>query len=94
METVTEVTSGACGEGADTAPLCGLRVAARSAVFGVFCRRWGVPLINGSTLRLPRRMGQARALDMVLTGRAVGAVCAVCALAMGLANRVVDNGSA
>ncbi|MBC7729900.1 MAG: crotonase/enoyl-CoA hydratase family protein [Microbacteriaceae bacterium] len=71
--------------------MCDLRVAARSAVFGVFCRRWGVPLIDGGTVRLPRIVGQARALDLILTGRAVAADEA---LAIGLVNRVVDDGTA
>jgi enoyl-CoA hydratase len=71
--------------------MCDLRVAARSAVFGVFCRRWGVPLIDGGTVRLPRVVGMGRALDLILTGRAVAADEA---LAMGLAHRVVDDGQA
>ena len=77
--------------GLELALMCDLRVAARSATFGVFCRRWGVPLIDGGTVRLPRIVGMGRALDMILTGRAVGAEEA---LAMGLANRVVDDGQA
>ena len=77
--------------GLELALMCDLRVAARSAVFGVFCRRWGVPLIDGGTVRLPRIVGQARALDLILTGRAVAADEA---LAMGLVNRVVDDGTA
>jgi enoyl-CoA hydratase len=64
-------------------------VAEETAVFGVFCRRWGVPLIDGGTVRLPRLIGQSRAMDMVLTGRAVDAREA---LAMGLVNRVVPEG--
>jgi enoyl-CoA hydratase len=77
--------------GLELALMCDLRVAARSAVFGVFCRRWGVPLIDGGTVRLPRIVGQGRALDMILTGRPVGADEA---FAMGLVNRVVDDGGA
>ena len=68
-----------------------MRVVERTAVFGVFCRRWGVPLIDGGTVRLPRLIGLSRALDMVLTGREVGAEEA---LEMGLANRVVEHGQA
>jgi enoyl-CoA hydratase len=77
--------------GLELALMCDLRVAARNATFGVFCRRWGVPLIDGGTVRLPRIVGMGRALDMILTGRAVGADEA---LTMGLANRVVDEGQA
>jgi enoyl-CoA hydratase len=77
--------------GLELALMCDLRVAARSAVFGVFCRRWGVPLIDGGTVRLPRLVGMGRALDLILTGRAVSADEA---LQMGLANRVVDDGRA
>jgi enoyl-CoA hydratase len=77
--------------GIELALMCDLRVAARSAVLGVFCRRWGVPLIDGGTVRLPRLIGMGRALDMILTGRAVPADEA---LAMGLVNRVVDDGAA
>ncbi|MGB1498791.1 enoyl-CoA hydratase-related protein, partial [Alloalcanivorax venustensis] len=65
------------------------RVAEQSAVFGVFCRRWGVPLIDGGTVRLPRIVGQGHAMDMILTGRPVHADEA---LRMGLANRVVADG--
>ena len=60
-------------------------------VFGVFCRRWGVPLIDGGTIRLPRLIGQSRALDMILTGRPVDAHEAY---QMGLANRIVPKGEA
>ena len=77
--------------GLELALMCDLRVAARSAVFGVFCRRWGVPLIDGGTIRLPRVVGMGRALDLILTGRAVAADEA---LSMGLANRVVEDGQA
>ena len=77
--------------GLELALMCDLRVAAKSAVFGVFCRRWGVPLIDGGTIRLPRIVGMGRALDMILTGRAVAADEA---LAFGLANRIVDDGQA
>jgi enoyl-CoA hydratase len=69
---------------------CDLRVAEESAVFGVFCRRWGVPLIDGGTVRLPRLIGVSRAMDMVLTGRPVGAAEA---LESGLVNQVVPDGS-
>ncbi len=77
--------------GLELALMCDLRVAARGAVFGVFCRRWGVPLIDGGTVRLPRLVGQGRALDMILTGRAVHAEEAH---AIGLADRLVDDGQA
>ena len=77
--------------GLELALWCDLRVVAESATLGVFCRRWGVPLIDGGTVRLPRLIGLSRALDLILTGRAVGAQEA---LAMGLVNRVVPNGTA
>ena len=77
--------------GLELALMCDLRVAARDAVFGVFCRRWGVPLIDGGTVRLPRIVGMGQALDLILTGRAVAADEA---LSMGLANRVVEPGQA
>jgi enoyl-CoA hydratase len=88
---IAAVEGHAVAGGLELALMCDLRVAARSAVFGVFCRRWGVPLIDGGTVRLPRVVGQGRALDMILTGRAVGAEEA---LAFGLANRIVDDGQA
>jgi enoyl-CoA hydratase len=77
--------------GLELALWCDLRVVERSAVMGVYCRRWGVPLIDGGTIRLPRLIGHSRALDLILTGRAVDAEEA---LQIGLANRVVDDGSA
>ena len=70
---------------------CDMRVASETAQFGVFCRRWGVPLVDGGTVRLPRLIGHGRALDMILTGRPVGAEEA---LSFGLANRVVPAGQA
>jgi enoyl-CoA hydratase len=88
---IAAVEGYAVAGGLELALMCDLRVVARSAVFGVFCRRWGVPLIDGGTVRLPRIVGMARALDLILTGRAVAADEA---LAMGLANRVVDDGQA
>jgi len=77
--------------GIEVALWCDLRVASRTAVLGVFCRRFGVPLIDLGTIRLPRLIGQSRAMDLILTGRAVGADEA---LQMGLVNRVVDAGTA
>ncbi|MCZ6462861.1 MAG: crotonase/enoyl-CoA hydratase family protein [Proteobacteria bacterium] len=77
--------------GLELALWCDLRVAARDAVFGVYCRRWGVPLIDGGTLRLPRLIGHSHALDMILTGRGVSGEEA---LRMGLANRLVEPGQA
>jgi enoyl-CoA hydratase len=70
---------------------CYLRVASASAVFGGICRRWGVPLVDGGTVRLPRIIGQGRALDMILTGRSVDAAEAK---AIGLADRLVERGAA
>ena len=70
---------------------CDMRVVEEDAVFGVFCRRWGVPLVDGGTVRLPRLIGHSNAMDMILTGRPVGAEEAKL---MGLANRVVPTGSA
>lgn len=88
---IAAVEGYAVAGGLELALWCDLRVASHSAVFGVFCRRWGVPLIDGGTVRLPRVVGQGRALDMILTGRPVDAWEA---LSMGLANRVVEEGSA
>jgi enoyl-CoA hydratase len=87
---IAAVAGHAVAGGLELALWCDLRVAEESAVFGVFCRRWGVPLIDGGTVRLPRLIGVSRAMDMVLTGRGVSADEA---LAMGLVNRVVPDGS-
>lgn len=88
---IAAVEGHAVAGGLELALWCDLRVAARDAVFGVYCRRWGVPLIDGGTVRLPRLVGHSRALDMILTGRGVSGVEA---LAMGLANRLVEKGAA
>ena len=88
---VAAIGGHAVAGGLELALWCDLRVVERSAVLGVFCRRFGVPLIDGGTVRLPRLIGLSRALDLILTGRAVGAEEAQ---AMGLANRVVDDGQA
>jgi enoyl-CoA hydratase len=77
--------------GLELALWCDLRVAASDAIFGVYCRRWGVPLIDGGTIRLPRLIGHSRALDLILTGRGVSGDEA---LMMGLANRIVEPGHA
>jgi len=77
--------------GLELALWCDLRLAARDAVFGVYCRRWGVPLCDGGTVRLPRLIGQSHALDLILTGRGVSGDEA---LSMGLANRLTDPGHA
>jgi enoyl-CoA hydratase len=88
---IAAVEGYAVAGGLELALWCDLRVASETATFGVFCRRWGVPLIDGGTVRLPRLIGLGRALDMILTGRPVGAEEA---LAFGLANRVVGAGRA
>jgi enoyl-CoA hydratase len=88
---IAAVDGYAVAGGLELALWCDLRVAAQDAVFGVFCRRWGVPLIDGGTVRLPRLIGHSRAMDMILTGRAVAADEA---LTIGLANRVVPKGQA
>jgi enoyl-CoA hydratase len=88
---IAAVEGHAVAGGLELAIWCDLRVASQSAVFGVFCRRWGVPLVDGGTVRLPRLIGHSRALDMILTGRPVGAEEA---FAIGLANRLVPVGSA
>jgi enoyl-CoA hydratase len=88
---IAAVEGYAVAGGLELALWCDLRVAAEGAIFGVFCRRFGVPLIDGGTVRLPRLIGESRALDLILTGRPVAADEA---LAFGLANRVVPNGQA
>ncbi|MCC2277874.1 crotonase/enoyl-CoA hydratase family protein [Streptomyces sp. ET3-23] len=86
---IAAVSGHAVAGGLELALWCDLRVAEEDAVFGVFCRRWGVPLVDGGTVRLPRLVGAGRAMDMVLTGRPVGAAEA---LATGLADRLVPAG--
>ncbi len=88
---IAAVEGPAVAGGLELALMCDMRVAGEGAVFGVYCRRWGVPLIDGGTVRLPRLIGQSRALDMILTGRPVEAAEA---LSFGLANRVVEKGEA
>lgn len=88
---IAAVSGYAVAGGLELALLADLRVVESDAVFGVFCRRWGVPLIDGGTVRLPRIVGLGRALDLILTGRPVQADEA---LAIGLANRVVEPGQA
>jgi enoyl-CoA hydratase len=88
---VAAVEGFAVAGGLELAIWCDLRVAARDAVFGVFCRRWGVPLCDGGTIRLPRLIGHSHALDLILTGRGVQGDEA---LRMGLVNRLVEPGEA
>jgi enoyl-CoA hydratase len=88
---VAAVEGHAVAGGLELALWCDLRVAASDATFGVYCRRWGVPLVDGGTVRLPRLIGQSRALDMILTGRGVGGAEAG---DWGLANRVTPPGEA
>jgi enoyl-CoA hydratase len=88
---IAAVTGHAVAGGLELALWCDLRVAEETAVFGVYCRRWGVPLIDGGTVRLPRLIGRGRALDLVLTGRSVDAAEAH---RIGLADRVVPVGEA
>jgi enoyl-CoA hydratase/carnithine racemase len=88
---IAAVHGHAVAGGLELALWCDLRVADTTAVFGVFCRRWGVPLIDGGTVRLPRLIGQSRAMDLILTGRPVEADEA---FAIGLANRLVPAGEA
>jgi enoyl-CoA hydratase len=87
---IAAISGYAVAGGLELACWCDLRVMERDAILGVFCRRFGVPLIDGGTQRLPRLIGMSRALDMILTGRPVGAEEA---LTMGLVNRVVDPGA-
>ncbi|WP_409436432.1 crotonase/enoyl-CoA hydratase family protein [Mycobacterium sp. SMC-14] len=88
---IAAVSGYAVAGGLELALWCDMRVVEDDATFGVFCRRWGVPLIDGGTVRLPRLIGHSRAMDLILTGRAVNAEEA---LAIGLANRVVPAGQA
>jgi enoyl-CoA hydratase len=88
---IAAVEGHAVAGGLELALWCDLRVAARNATFGVYCRRWGVPLCDGGTVRLPRLIGQSHALDMILTGRGVGAEEAA---TMGLVNRLCEPGDA
>jgi enoyl-CoA hydratase len=88
---IAAVAGHAVAGGLELAVWCDLRVVEEGATFGVFCRRWGVPLIDGGTVRLPRLIGLSRAMDLILTGRPV---LAAEALAIGLANRVVPDGTA
>ena len=89
--TIAAVSGHAVAGGLELALWCDLRVMEEDAVLGVFCRRWGVPLVDGGTVRLPRLIGLSRALDLILTGRAVDAREAE---QIGLANRVVPTGTA
>jgi enoyl-CoA hydratase len=86
---IAAISGYAVAGGLELALWCDLRVMEEDAIVGVFCRRWGIPLIDGGTVRLPRLIGLSRALDLILTGRAVSAAEA---LNMGLANRVVPRG--
>ncbi|MGA1050931.1 MAG: crotonase/enoyl-CoA hydratase family protein [Ilumatobacteraceae bacterium] len=88
---IAAVEGFAVAGGLELAVMCDLRVAASDAVFGVYCRRWGVPLVDGGTVRLPRLIGQGNALDLILTGRGVSGDEAV---RMGLVNRLVEPGGA
>jgi enoyl-CoA hydratase len=88
---IAAISGYAVAGGLELALWCDMRVVEKDAVLGVFCRRWGVPLIDGGTVRLPRIVGIGRALDLILTGRPVGAEEA---LSMGLVNRVVPKGQA
>jgi enoyl-CoA hydratase/carnithine racemase len=87
---IAAISGYAVAGGLELALWCDLRVMEEDAVLGVFCRRWGIPLIDGGTVRLPRLIGLSRALDLILTGRPVGSREA---LNMGLVHRVVPNGT-
>lgn len=88
---IAAVEGFAVAGGLELALWCDMRVAARDAVFGVYCRRWGVPLVDGGTVRLPRLIGESHAMDLILTGRGVSGDEAQ---QMGLANRIVQPGQA
>ena len=88
---IAAVEGHAVAGGLELAVWCDLRVAAQDAVFGVYCRRWGVPLVDGGTIRLPRMIGMSHAMDLILTGRGVSGAEAQ---AMGLANRLTAPGQA
>jgi enoyl-CoA hydratase len=88
---IAAVEGHAVAGGLELAAWCDLRIAAEDAVFGVFCRRWGIPLMDGGTIRLTRLLGHSHALDLILTGRGVSGEEA---LRMGLANRLVPTGEA
>jgi enoyl-CoA hydratase len=88
---IAAVEGHAVAGGIELAAWCDMRVAAEDAVFGVFCRRWGVPLVDGGTIRLPRLIGHSHAMDLILTGRGVSGDEA---RMMGLANRIVPKGHA
>jgi enoyl-CoA hydratase len=88
---IAAISGFAVAGGLELALWCDMRVVEEDAVFGVYCRRWGVPLIDGGTVRLPRLIGHSRAMDLILTGRSVDAGEA---FAIGLANRVVPRGRA
>ncbi len=88
---IAAIEGHAVAGGIELAAWCDLRVAARDAIFGVFCRRWGVPLVDGGSIRLPRLIGMSHALDLILSGRGVSGEEA---LRMGLANRLTATGGA
>ena len=88
---IAAVEGFAVAGGLELALWCDMRVAARDAMFGVYCRRWGVPLVDGGTVRLPRLIGESHAMDLILTGRGVSGDEAQ---RMGLANRIVEPGQA